>query len=149
MAVRGMFPRGAGAAATQRLTPAPGPQYLSQRIAAAKEPCGRNQDNGMLRPPKSPNASRRPQTGVAELDHEILGEMASALGHAGRRAEESLARLAAHEGGDNRRAVLLKEAADAVHAYFIQRELCGMKRHEAVIRDMGIPRQVLARLGAR
>lgn len=40
-------------------------------------------------------------------------------------------------------------AADAVHAYFIQREFCGLRRHDGVIREYGIPREVLVRLGAR
>ncbi|WP_367161450.1 DUF6665 family protein, partial [Mesorhizobium sp.] len=43
---------------------------------------------------------------------------------------------------------LLKEAAAAVHAYFIQRELCGLRKHDAVIREYDIPRAVLVRLGA-
>ena len=42
-----------------------------------------------------------------------------------------------------------KDAADAVYAFFIQRELCGLRRHDAVIRDLRIPREVLVRLGAR
>lgn len=98
-----------------------------------------------------PIDSKRNVTGLepAPLDAEILEEMASALGHAGRRAEKSLARLRAHEGGDNSRAFVLKEAADAVYHYFIQRELCGMRRHSDVIRELSIPREVLVRLGAR
>ena len=102
----------------------------------------------MLRPPGSGNA-RLPQTGVGALDYELVGEMAASLGNAGKRAEESLARLAAHEGGEAERRDLLREAADAVYAYFIQRELCGLKRHDDVVRQLGIPRAVLVRLGAR
>ncbi|WP_348630558.1 DUF6665 family protein, partial [Mesorhizobium sp. M7A.F.Ca.CA.004.02.1.1] len=33
--------------------------------------------------------------------------------------------------------------------YFIQRELCGLRKHDAVIREYNIPRAVLARLGAK
>ncbi|WP_309083244.1 DUF6665 family protein [Chelativorans sp.] len=102
----------------------------------------------MLRPPGSGHA-RLPQTGISALDYELAGEMAAALGYAGQRAEESLARLAAHEGGEAERGNLLREAADAVYAYFIQRELCGLKRHDEVVRQLAIPRAVLARLGAR
>lgn len=90
------------------------------------------------------------------LGAEILAEKASALGRAGERAEACLARLRAHgaapEAGpdhDSRRAELLKQAAEAVHGFFIQRELCGLRRHDAVIRDLGIPRAVLVRLGAK
>lgn len=107
----------------------------------------------MLRSPGSPKASRAPQTGVATLDHELAEEMAIALGRAGRTVEERLSRLAAHEAAaelqGEARARLLKEAAEAVHAYFIQRELCGLKRHDDVIRDLAIPRAVLVRIGAR
>ena len=44
---------------------------------------------------------------------------------------------------------LLKRAAEAVYAYFIQRELCGMRRHQDVIREYRIPNEVLVRLGAK
>ena len=80
------------------------------------------------------------------LDHEIAAEKAASLGRAGRRVEETLARL--REGAGDRN-LLIREAADAVYAYFIQRELCGMRRHEAVIGFYDIPGAVLARLGAK
>jgi hypothetical protein len=41
----------------------------------------------------------------------------------------------------------LKQVASAVYAYFIQRELCGMRRHQDVIREYRIPAEVLVRLG--
>ncbi|MDX8526812.1 hypothetical protein RFM68_20135 [Mesorhizobium sp. MSK_1335] len=81
------------------------------------------------------------------LGHEILAEKAAALGRAGQRVEETLAKL--REGGEGEhRNRLLKEAAASVHAYFIQRELCGLRKHDAVIREYDIPRAVLIRLGA-
>ena len=80
------------------------------------------------------------------LDHEIAGEKASALGRAGERVEKTLQRLETAQEAD--RDALLNEAAKAVYAYFIQRELCGMRRHQDVIREYRIPRAVLARLGA-
>lgn len=88
-------------------------------------------------------------SGLDLLGHEILAEKAAALGKAGEKARISLARLkeAPHEAEG--REALLKAAADAVHAYFIQRELCGFRRHEAIIREYDIPRAVLARLGAK
>ncbi|WP_159587065.1 DUF6665 family protein [Chelativorans xinjiangense] len=103
----------------------------------------------MPRPPASSSPSRAPNTGIGALDYELAEEMAAALGRAGRRAEESLVRLAAHDGKGAERAHLLREAADAVYAYFIQREICGLKRHDEVVRHLAIPRAVLARLGAR
>jgi hypothetical protein len=83
------------------------------------------------------------------LGHEILAEKASALGRAGQRVEETLARLREDDGGSESRARNLKAAAEAVHGYFIQRELCGLRRHDSVIREYGIPKAVLVRLGAK
>ena len=102
-----------------------------------------------LRPP-----GHRPKVGNAEdalglLNHEIAGEMASALGRAGRKVEATLAVLRGFDGDASLRPPLVKDAAEAVYAYFIQRELCGMRRHQDVIREYAIPGEVLARLGAK
>jgi hypothetical protein len=75
--------------------------------------------------------------------------MASALGRAGERVEQALARLRGQERGSPERSASLKAATEAVYAYFIQRELCGMRRHQDVIRDYAIPNEVLVRLGAK
>jgi hypothetical protein len=88
-------------------------------------------------------------TGLDLLGHEILAEKAAALGKAGEKARVALGRLREIPRDAEDRDAALKAAADAVHAYFIQRELCGFRRHEAVIREYGIPGAVLARLGAR
>lgn len=102
--------------------------------------------------------SSTPEAALDALGHEILAEKASALGAAGHRAEITLARLRQHPASKDGlseedhaalRRKLLKEATDAVYAWFIQRELCGMRRHDSVIRDLQIPREVLVRLGAR
>ena len=77
------------------------------------------------------------------------GGKASALGRAGDKVEQTLAALKAHAGGQPERPVLVKEAAEAVYAYFIQREICGMRRHQDVIREYAIPNEVLVRLGAK
>ena len=102
-----------------------------------------------LHPPRRISGSSAPESGINVLEHELLAEMAASLGRAGERAEICLARLrqVSRESPDER-ARLLKEAAAAVHAYFIQRELCGLRRHDDVIRDLEIPNQVLVRLGA-
>jgi hypothetical protein len=111
------------------------------------------------RPPSHPPGASLSDVLFDALGHEILAEKASALGRAGEKAESALARLKAHAGApadsppapghDSLRKALLKEAAEAVHAFFIQRELCGLRRHDAVIRELGIPREVLVRLGAK
>ncbi|MBO6718796.1 MAG: hypothetical protein JJ913_12635 [Rhizobiaceae bacterium] len=85
---------------------------------------------------------------MSPLDHEIMGEKAAALGRAGERVELCLRRLRDCEGGSTERSRLLREAAQAVYAYFIQRELCGLRRHREVIREYAIPDEVLVRLGA-
>jgi len=82
------------------------------------------------------------------LGYEILAEKAAALGRAGDHAGECLRRLRECETGTAERAAALKAAAQAVHAWFIQREICGMRRHQDVIRELAIPREVLVRLGA-
>ena len=71
------------------------------------------------------------------------------VGQGTERVEETLARL--RENGDDgeHRSRLLKDAAEAVHGYFIQRELCGLRKHDAVIREYNIPKAVLVRLGAK
>ena len=103
------------------------------------------------RPPHNLSASNfRLETGASMLDAEILSEKAAALGRAGTRVEAALARLndpdtVAELGRD----ALLKVAADAVWAFFIQREVCGFRDQRAIIAEMKIPRAVLVRLGAR
>lgn len=85
------------------------------------------------------------------LEHELLAEKAAALGRSAARVEASLERLRAHDlAGDGvDRGALLLDAADAVWCFFVQRELCGLKDQAAVIAQYSIPREVLARLGAR
>lgn len=103
-----------------------------------------------LRPPSRFDPARFSAETVNPLDHEIAAEKASALGRAGLRVEEALARLrASPSSGAPQHHALLADAADAVWAYFVQRELCGLRRHHDAIREYEIPAAVLARLGAR
>ena len=94
------------------------------------------------------------QTGMETLEAEILAEQAASLGRAGRAVERALDALNAlpadaHPAGDGRRPALLKAAARAVHHFFIQRELCGLRRHDDAIAHYRIPAEVLVRLGAK
>lgn len=102
-----------------------------------------------LRPPSSFGGAHPGDILFDALNTEVAAEKASALGRAGERAAKALLKLG--EAGDDHpdRPALLKAAAEAVYAFFIQRELCGMRRHDAVIRDLAIPRAVLVRLGAK
>ncbi|MGD9915994.1 MAG: DUF6665 family protein [Rhizobiaceae bacterium] len=102
-----------------------------------------------LRMPGMITAIANGKSPVDVIEYEMMGEKASALGRAGQRAEAALISLRSYEGEPAGRAAVLKSAADAVYAYFIQRELCGFRRHQDIIREYAIPNEVLARLGAR
>ena len=86
----------------------------------------------------------RPEAGTTALEHEILAERASSLSAVERRVIHALAGL---KTGEDRQH-WLGEAQDAVWAYFVQREACGMRDHREIIKDFGIPGEVLVRLGA-
>jgi len=95
----------------------------------------------------------RPETGWSVLDGEIAQQKAQTLGTLGTQVEQALARLRAFDAeapGPERapaRSVLLDEAAERVWALMIQRELCGLRFWEAVVKEYRIPREVLNRLG--
>ncbi len=92
------------------------------------------------------------ETGEAVLRSELLEEQAAALGRTGRKAEAALAALKAHDekgGGEEGRAQVLKSAADAVWCFLVQREVMGLRDRATIVRDYDIPKEVMARLGAR
>lgn len=87
---------------------------------------------------------------ITPLDLELAGEKADALGRAGRKAEAALAALA--EARAEGRAVadldaLRNAAADAVFALTVQRELCGLRNQNDMVRRYAIPSDVMARIG--
>lgn len=93
----------------------------------------------------------RPDQGVNLLEGELLAEKASSLGHHGRLVEAAMARLRDHDAGGgsaDERLALVKRAAREVWAFFVQRELCGLRDQKDVIKHYGIPPEVIARLGA-
>ena len=90
--------------------------------------------------------ARRNASEISPLEAEVMSEQAAALAQSGRRVEVALAALADEHGAD--RPQRLKAAADAVYGFFIQREIIGMRDHRGMIEHYGIPREVLARLGA-
>lgn len=102
-----------------------------------------------VRPPSRYSAATLQDSLQSALDYEVAAEKASSLGHAGRVVRERLEQLRAFDGEKSGRIPLLKAAADAVWAYFIQRELCGLRRHDDAIREYEIPREVLVRLGSK
>ncbi len=100
-----------------------------------------------LLPPGRPSPTGLPPQGMVALDYEIAQEQASALGRAGRRVAEALAALAGCDRTAPHRGALLREAAAAVWAYFVQREMIGFRRHDDAVSVYAIPDEVLARLG--
>jgi hypothetical protein len=100
-----------------------------------------------LRPPDLLAQKFRQPSGFDVLESEMLAEKAAALGHQGRQVEKALAALARCPTPEAR-SELLGKAVEAVWAFFVQRELCGLGDQHEVIRHYGIPREVLARLGA-
>jgi hypothetical protein len=81
------------------------------------------------------------------IDWEIRAERASSMGRAGRRVEEALKGLATFSGAPEAREILLREAADAVWSYFVQREMMGFRRHDDAVEAYAIPAEVLRRVG--
>ena len=106
-----------------------------------------------LRIPESLATGRKPETGWNVLDVEIAQQKAQTLGFLGTRVEHALASLRALDAGahgperEADRSALLDEAAERVWALMIQRELCGLGYWETVVKEYGIPREVLNRLG--
>ena len=84
------------------------------------------------------------------LESEMVAEKASSLGHHGRLVEKSLAELRDFAAGGDpaERLMLVRKAAREVWAFFVQRELCGLRDQKQIIKDYGIPGEVLVRLGA-
>ena len=90
------------------------------------------------------------QSGTDTLEAELLAEKAAALGRSGRVLETALlAYRAAAEQDAETRVDLAYAAAEAAQAHFIQRELSGHRNHDDVVQRLGVPREVLGKIGAR
>ncbi len=92
------------------------------------------------------------------LEYELLQEKAWNLMRLGNRLRQALDTLRAFdderaggaapaEGDADRREELLAEAGEALWYYVVQREVSGMRDNAAVIREMGVPREVQLRMG--
>ena len=97
-----------------------------------------------LRMPESFQQRLPGESCEAVFNREIAEEQAASLGRIGRKAA---AALKAHEGEG--RAEVLKAASDAVWCFFVQREVMGLRDRTQIVTDYQIPREVMARLGAR
>ena len=91
------------------------------------------------------------------LRHEVAEEKAGALGRCGRLLERALERYRSHDAGqarrqeaiDAKRDRLLWDLAERVEAFVVQREACGLRDSRRVLELYGVPREAVARLGAR
>ena len=106
-----------------------------------------------VRIPQSFSTGLMSEAGWSVLDYELREQKAQTLGTAARQVQQALAALRAFDARDprsveeDRRGALLDEAADRVWIFMVQRELCGFRNWEAVVRDYSIPREVLNRVG--
>lgn len=101
-----------------------------------------------LRPPHA--LSQQTTDGVdSALNVEIMEEKAASLGRAGKLVEKTLAALRACDAAGPSRQNHVRAAADAVYAYFIQRELCGLRDQGAAIKTYAVPAEVIAILGSK
>jgi len=92
---------------------------------------------------------------VAGLEHELAEEKAGALGRCARLLERALERFRSHhrvEGrpdADAQRERLLWDLAERVEAFVVQREACGLRDARHVLKFYDVPREAIARVGAR
>jgi hypothetical protein len=103
-----------------------------------------------FRPPQSLRRFDLTGNGVNVLEYELMAERADALGRNGLKVEKAMAALNAYDGNrhpPSERERLLDEAADAVWAFLIQRETCGLRDSRDAVRRYGIPKEVMARVG--
>lgn len=108
-----------------------------------------------FRPPRS--LGPRPQVGALDvLEYEVMQEKASTLGRVTEAFETSLAAFRAFEaedesrpgeGDEGRREALLDAAAEAMWEFVVQREACGLRNTEAVLRDYRVPAVLRLRMG--
>ncbi|MBX4935793.1 DUF6665 family protein [Rhizobium bangladeshense] len=104
-----------------------------------------------VRPPQSFRQSQQDASGFNVLEYELMSARADALGRHGLKVEKALAALKAwtpERQSTAEREGLINEASDAVWAFFIQREICGLRNNRDAIQRYAIPNEVIARLGA-
>lgn len=91
---------------------------------------------------------------VDVIKQEVAEEQAGALGRAGRRLEQALDVFRNYETSTAplapaKRERLLWDLAEHVYAFVVQREACGLRDSRQVLEHFGVPREALARVGAR
>jgi hypothetical protein len=124
---------------------------MSSAVSAVVDGCGLNWSLKMtVRPPQSLSPSFTKDSGLNLLEYELMSERADSLGRHGLKVEKAIAALSVLKDAGTtpeRREQLLDDAADAVWAFFIQREICGLRSNRDAVQRYGIPKEVMARLG--
>jgi hypothetical protein len=82
-----------------------------------------------------------------EVRVEILAEKVATLSRATHLLEEALTDLSRVPAA--RREDVLAEAAERFWCLIVQREAIGITRHEDLVEILGVPREVIARMGLR
>lgn len=89
--------------------------------------------------------------GVDVLQYEVLQESAATLARLGRKLQDSLDALAAFDAappaGAADRDALVGAAGEALWYYVVQREVMRIPATDAMLRELGVPREVRLRMG--
>jgi hypothetical protein len=92
---------------------------------------------------------------ISTLQDEIAQERAASLGRVTRAFEEALGALRRHDSEnayvarDDTRERLLDEAGEALWCFVVQREACGLRNTDAVLRELKVPLALRLRMGVR
>jgi len=105
-----------------------------------------------MRAPKGPLA-RISERNVESVQVEIAQEKAASLARVATRLLDAIARLEEHDAAPasapEERAALVSAAGEALWYYVVQREACGLRGMDGVLRDFRVPREVHLRMGPR
>jgi hypothetical protein len=91
------------------------------------------------------NTAARIAGNVDAVQYEVAQEMAASLRRAADRLDAALGALHAHDAAD--REGLLHAAGQALWYYVVQREACGFRDSESLMRELNVPREVQLRMG--
>lgn len=97
-----------------------------------------------VRLPQTFRQSQQDANGANALEYGLMSERANSLGRHGLKVEAALAALkawAVERQSAEERERLLNEASDAVWAFFVQRESCGLRNNRDAIQRYRHPKR--------
>lgn len=95
------------------------------------------------------------RSGVDVLEYELFQEKASTLARMGAKLKIALDALSAYDAAhpkrpdDAERADLVADAGEMLWYYVVQREVCGLRDTQALMRSLNVPREVQLKMGMR